>query len=932
MPVRTNAAPPTPWSSNLAEPRVDNSAYVHSFSRLIGDVRVGSNVFIAPGTSIRADEGTPFYIGDRTNIQDGVVIHGLEQGRVRGEDGKKYSVWIGKNTCITHMVLIHGPAYIGDECFIGFRSTVFNAKVGDGCIVMMHALIQDVEIPPGKYIPSGAVITHQQQADRLSDVKESDRSFAHHVVEVNEALLAGYQCAENDNCVGSVRNAFSNVDVSSSENNKDNNYINSSSNMISSNDIRQQLRSLIGQGCTLTIEHANKRRFKTKSWQTGGTITGRREDQVMAQLDSVLQQHAGEYVKLVGVDPQAKRRLAEVIVQRPEDNAPNLRLSNYSSNGHSSSSNGRSSSSARSSESVGNMSTNNDIRAQLRSLIAQGCTLTIEHANKRRFKTKSWQTGGTITGRHEEQVIAQLDSVLQQHAGEYVKLVGVDPQAKRRLAEVIVQRPEDNAPNLSLRNYDSNGHSSSNGRSRNSGRSRSSGRSNENDRSHFNEFQGDISGEISSLLNRGCSIGIERASKRRFKTKSWLTEGQVDGSVQQVMNKIQSVASQYPQDYIRVIGVDPNEKKRVTQFIAQRPGQGLESNSKLGSNYSSSGGSNENDRSHFNEFRGDISGEISSLLNRGCSIGIERASKRRFKTKSWLTEGQVDGSVQQVMSKLKAIASQYPQDYIRVIGVDPNEKRRVTQFIAQRPGEGLISSNGNSNSRSYSNGNGYASSNLLSQETVKEVSSLLSAGYIIGTEHADKRRFKTKSWKSCTPIESSNTSEVIKALEHCLNEHADEYVRMFGIDTNERRRVSQSIIQHPGDRKQGRSERDRKVSENTSSSSYSNGSSYSSYGKGNTRSHQHINEFSNKHLSDEAMREIRSLLAAGYKVGTEHADKRRFKTKSWKSCSPITSGNELDVVAALEVCLVEHPNEYVRLIGIDPKAKRRVSETIIQRP
>ena len=805
MPVRTNAAPPTPWSKDLAKPKVDSSAYVHSFSRLIGDVRVGSNVFIAPGTSIRADEGTPFYIGDRTNIQDGVVIHGLEQGRVTGEDGNEYSVWIGKNTCITHMVLIHGPAYIGDECFIGFRSTVFNAKVGEGCIVMMHALIQDVEIPPGKYIPSGSVITNQQQADRLPDVKESDRTFAHHVVEVNEALLAGYQCAENPNCVGFGNDSHSNS--SSSKNHKNNNYINSSSNMISSNDIRQQLRSLIGQGCTLTIEHANQRRFKTKSWQTGGTITGRREDQVMAQLDSVLQQHAGEYVKLVGVDPQAKRRLAEIIVQRPGDEAPNLSLKGVYSN-------------------------NNG-------------------------------------------------------------------------------------------NYSSNGNGNGNVSSSNGN----------------NHVSGDLKSQISSLVNQGCSIGIERASLRRFKTKSWLTEGQVDGSVEQVISKIESVASQYPQDYIRVIGVDPNVKRRLTQFIAQRPGEGLVSsvnNAYSSSRKPSSKGSNNRGS---NNLDGDVSSQISSLVNQGCSIGIERASLRRFKTKSWLTEGQVDGSVQQVMNKIQSVASQYPKDYIRVIGVDPNVKRRLTQFIVQRPGEGLVTgSNGKNHSRS-SNGNGksYGSSDLLSKEALQEVSSLLAAGYKIGTEHADKRRFKTKSWKSCTPIESSNTSEVVKALEHCLNEHADEYVRMFGIDTNERRRVSQSIIQHPGDRKQGRSERDRVVHENTSSSSYGNGKnkkSYSSYDydRGNNSTHQHINEFSNKHLNDEAMREIRSLLSAGYKVGAEHADKRRFKTKSWKSCSPVSSGSELDVVAALEVCLVEHPNEYIRLIGIDPNAKRRVSETIIQRP
>ena len=77
---------------------------------------------------------------------------------------------------------------------------------------------------------------------------------------------------------------------------------------------------------------------------------------------------------------------------------------------------------------------------------------------------------------------------------------------------------------------------------------------------------------------------------------------------------------------------------------------------------------------------------------------------------------------------------------------------------------------------------------------------------------------------------------------------------------------------------------------------------------------------------------MRSILSQGLKIGTEHANKRRFKTKSWQTCSPITSSQESEVIAALEACLQEHTGEYVRLIGIDANAKRRVSETIIQRP
>jgi len=197
MAVRMHAAPPTPWSRTLAEPKIDKSAYIHAFSNLIGDVRIGAGVLIAPGTSIRADEGSPFHIGDGSNIQDGVVIHGLEQGRVQGDDGADYSVWVGNGSSIAHLSLIHGPAYIGDNCFIGFRSTIFNARIGAGSIVMMHVLIQDVEIPPGKYVPSGAVITSQQQADQLPDVRERDRQFASHLVGLNGALRPGYRDSDD---------------------------------------------------------------------------------------------------------------------------------------------------------------------------------------------------------------------------------------------------------------------------------------------------------------------------------------------------------------------------------------------------------------------------------------------------------------------------------------------------------------------------------------------------------------------------------------------------------------------------------------------------------------------------------------------------------------------------------------------------------------
>nr|WP_293143394.1 ribulose bisphosphate carboxylase small subunit [Okeania sp. SIO3I5] len=85
-------------------------------------------------------------------------------------------------------------------------------------------------------------------------------------------------------------------------------------------------------------------------------------------------------------------------------------------------------------------------------------------------------------------------------------------------------------------------------------------------------------------------------------------------------------------------------------------------------------------------------------------------------------------------------------------------------------------------------------------------------------------------------------------------------------------------------------------------------------------------------LSQEAVEQIRSLIAGGYKIGTEYADKRRFRTSSWKTDTQIDAQREADVFPVLEESLAQHEGEYVRLIGIDPKARRRVLEMIIQQP
>ncbi len=82
----------------------------------------------------------------------------------------------------------------------------------------------------------------------------------------------------------------------------------------------------------------------------------------------------------------------------------------------------------------------------------------------------------------------------------------------------------------------------------------------------------------------------------------------------------------------------------------------------------------------------------------------------------------------------------------------------------------------------------------------------------------------------------------------------------------------------------------------------------------------------------DTQEQIRQVLSQDHKITVEYVDKRRFSMGSWQTCGNLHISDYPQAVSALESCLLEHAGEYVRLVVIDPKLKRRVLETIIQRP
>lgn len=84
-----------------------------------------------------------------------------------------------------------------------------------------------------------------------------------------------------------------------------------------------------------------------------------------------------------------------------------------------------------------------DIVTEVNQILNQGYRLGIEYVDDRRFRTGSWNCYGTYEG-NGAAAIAALESCLSEHARDYVRLVGVNPD-RRRVVETIVHRPSSKA-------------------------------------------------------------------------------------------------------------------------------------------------------------------------------------------------------------------------------------------------------------------------------------------------------------------------------------------------------------------------------------------------------------------------------------------------------------------------------------------------------
>ncbi|MCP4181059.1 MAG: gamma carbonic anhydrase family protein [bacterium] len=115
-------------------PVVHKTAFIAEGAKIVGRVTIKEEASIWFNSVVRGDiPGTEIIIGERTNIQDGTVVH-VEFGK---------STYVGNDVTVGHNCIIHGCT-IEDGCLIGMGAVILSgAYIKKGSIIAAGAVVKE---------------------------------------------------------------------------------------------------------------------------------------------------------------------------------------------------------------------------------------------------------------------------------------------------------------------------------------------------------------------------------------------------------------------------------------------------------------------------------------------------------------------------------------------------------------------------------------------------------------------------------------------------------------------------------------------------------------------------------------------------------------------------------------------------------------------
>ncbi|MBS1663946.1 MAG: gamma carbonic anhydrase family protein [Bacteroidetes bacterium] len=123
-------------------PQFGQDCFIAPNATIVGDVKMGDKCSVWFNAVVRGDVNS-IHIGDKVNIQDGVIIHGTY---------KKTSVKIGNEVSIGHNAIIHGCT-LHDKVLIGMGAIIMdNAEIGKNSIIAAGAVVTE-----GTKVESGTI-------------------------------------------------------------------------------------------------------------------------------------------------------------------------------------------------------------------------------------------------------------------------------------------------------------------------------------------------------------------------------------------------------------------------------------------------------------------------------------------------------------------------------------------------------------------------------------------------------------------------------------------------------------------------------------------------------------------------------------------------------------------------------------------------------
>jgi len=148
-------------------PVLDDSVFVDESAVVTGNVEIGADSSIWPLCSVRGDIHS-IRIGERTNIQDGCILHVTHDSEF-APGGNKLSV--GNDVTVGHNVVLHACT-VEDSCLIGMGSVVL-----DGAVIRTGAMVGAGSLVPPNKVLDGGYLWLGSPVKKVRELNEKEKAF-----------------------------------------------------------------------------------------------------------------------------------------------------------------------------------------------------------------------------------------------------------------------------------------------------------------------------------------------------------------------------------------------------------------------------------------------------------------------------------------------------------------------------------------------------------------------------------------------------------------------------------------------------------------------------------------------------------------------------------------------------------------------------------